>query len=97
MQNRISILFSSDKSGKEGEVQMAKAFMFRSQQPEGRVTVSKPAPSLRWHISWILLLKLVLIIGLKLAFFPALEQQHQPAQLFQSSAAELTPPRSSRD
>ncbi len=43
--------------------------------------------SLRRHITWILLVKLVLIVALKIAFFPSLEQQHQPADLYFESPA----------
>lgn len=46
--------------------------------------------SLGKHITWILLVKLVLIIGLKMTFFPSLEQQHQPADLYLDSRAEAS-------
>ncbi|MEE2732325.1 MAG: hypothetical protein VYA55_16010 [Pseudomonadota bacterium] len=46
--------------------------------------------SLGRHITWILLVKLVLIISLKMAFFPSLEQQHQPADLYLDSPAEAS-------
>ena len=45
---------------------------------------------LRLHITWILLVKLVLIIGLKMTFFPSLEQQHQPADLYLDLRAEAS-------
>ncbi|MAR89286.1 MAG: hypothetical protein SV765_00055 [Pseudomonadota bacterium] len=53
--------------------------------------------SLRKHIFWILLVKLVLIIGLRLTFFPSLEQQHQPADLYSDSPAEPSSLRSTHD
>lgn len=46
--------------------------------------------SLGKHITWILMVKLVLIIGLKMAFFPSLEQQHQPADLYHDLPAEAS-------
>ncbi|WP_290578700.1 cytochrome oxidase putative small subunit CydP [Ketobacter sp.] len=46
--------------------------------------------SLRRHVTWILLVKLVLIISLKMAFFPSLEQQHQPADLYLDSPADAS-------
>ena len=46
--------------------------------------------SLGKHLTWILLVKLMLIIGLKMAFFPSLEEHHQPADLYFESPAELS-------
>lgn len=38
--------------------------------------------SLRSHLIWILLVKLVVIVALRWAFFPSLEQQHPPSDLY---------------
>lgn len=43
--------------------------------------------SLRTHIIAILLVKLVVMVGLRLAYFPALEQQHLPSDLYLDSSA----------
>ena len=43
--------------------------------------------SLRKHLVWILLVKLVAIVALRLVFFPPLEATHQPADLFDSPSS----------
>ncbi|MCG8536890.1 MAG: hypothetical protein MI808_17500 [Pseudomonadales bacterium] len=44
--------------------------------------VSSPTLSLRRHLLWILLVKIVVIACLRYTFFPSLEQQHQPADIY---------------
>ncbi|RLT91462.1 MAG: hypothetical protein D9N13_03755 [Ketobacter sp. GenoA1] len=64
---------------------------------EGGGIVKRTASSLRAHITWILLVKLVVMIGLKMTFFTSLEQQHQPVDLYFESPAEDSPLRSNHD
>lgn len=47
--------------------------------------------SLRKHIIWILLVKLVVIVTLKMTLFPSLKEQHRPADLYFDSPAEHFP------
>ncbi len=45
--------------------------------------MQQTALSLRRHLFWLLLLKLLAIIAIKLTFFPSLKASHQPAHLFE--------------
>lgn len=47
----------------------------------------KRALSLRKHLIWILLVKLLVIILLRVTFFPRLQDQHLPQDLFPSSSS----------
>lgn len=49
--------------------------------------MSRPTLSLRKHLFWLLLLKLVAIVAIKLTFFPSLKEQHLPVELFEPSPA----------
>ncbi len=59
--------------------------------------MSKPAWKLRTHIAWILLIKLMLIIGIRVAFFPSLEDQHPPADIYSDAPAQIQSVRSPHD
>lgn len=49
--------------------------------------MAKRPLSLRKHLIWILLLKLVVILLLRVTFFPHLQDQHLPEDLYPSAVS----------
>lgn len=46
--------------------------------------MAKRPLSLRKHLIWILLIKLIVIVALRITYFPRLQDQHLPQDLFPS-------------
>lgn len=46
--------------------------------------MAKRPLSLRKHLIWILLIKLIVIVALRVTYFPRLQDQHLPQDLFPS-------------
>lgn len=59
--------------------------------------MARPTLSLRRHLFWLLLFKLLALIAIKQTFFPSHEDRHLPAQLFQPVSPDLQTPPSSHD
>jgi hypothetical protein len=49
--------------------------------------MAKRPLSLRKHLIWILLVKLVVILLLRVTFFPRLQDQHLPEDLYPSAVS----------
>ncbi len=43
---------------------------------------SKSSISLRTHLIWILIIKLLVIVGLRFTFFPPMEEEHLPVDIY---------------
>lgn len=51
--------------------------------------MAKRSLSLRKHLMWILLIKLIVILLLRLTYFPRLQDRHLPQDLFPSPSSSL--------